>query len=228
MYYETFFNKLKLNLKFISLEEFDAITETFYNKFSFDYGSLSIPNIILYLQNEYGFLVELKDFIDNVNNQRFLAFTDYNNKKIFVSKELNEDKHRYLFTLLHELSHLILHEPLLKSISECDDNNLKFILSEKTCSDMETQANMLASSLLLPKKELYKYLKIIIEEFRLTNRGYYIYLDNQPCNYRQFLAIVKFLQTKFPASEAAIKRRLKEIGFLEEDRSADYFSIGNI
>ena len=128
---------------------------------------------------------------------------------------MQNDEHRYRFTLAHEIGHAILHRKLLKGlISSADDDD---VLSLKDCSKwerkLEIQANLFASYLLVPEAPLYN---LYMEVKRKLNINDYapLYLDEQPCNKEDCYKMFYVLSKIFNVSKEVIKYRLKNENLL--------------
>ena len=121
-----------------------------------------------------------------------------------------------------KISHLLLHEKLQQILL---NNKTLILLPESKKARVEIQANKLTSLILLPPEELMTELNYLIQKYKLnSNRGYFIYLDSQPCNISQWNYISTHLSNKFGVSKDVIKRRLKEMGFLKiEDEQIKAF-----
>lgn len=140
----------------------------------------------------------------------FLGRYDFYNNKISIAEDLQNDEHRYRFTLAHEIGHAVLHRKLLKGlIASADDDD---VLSLKDCSKwerrLEIQANLFASYLLVPKAPLYN---LYMEVKRKLNINDYVplYLDEQPCNIEDCYKMFYVLSKIFNVSKEVIKYRLK-------------------
>ena len=82
---------------------------------------------------------------------------------------------------------------------------------------METQANILASYIILNDKSFQLEFLRLAKTYYLTKKnGHYLYLDNQKCNINDFLNISKELKNIFDVSRKQIKYRLMELGWLKE------------
>ena len=143
--------------------------------------------------------------------KRMLAQTDKEMRDGI--NEILKYENRLRFTLVHEISHLLLHEELQQILL---NNKVLILLPESQKARIELQANKLTSYILLPPEQFMTELNYIIHKYNLNNnRGYYIYLDSQPCNINQWNCISTYLSSKFGVSKDVIKRRLKDIGFLK-------------
>ena len=144
---------------------------------------------------------------------RYLAYEDYENKKIIILNSLLKSENRFRFTLVHEISHLLLHKEI-QQLLLC--NNSLLFLPEDVKSRIELQANKLTACILLPSEQFLAELNYLIQKYELNNnRGYYIYLDSQPCNFHQWNCISSHLSKVFGISKEVIKIKLQELGFLK-------------
>jgi len=100
--------------------------------------------------------------IENLNDAE--AYTDFDNKRLVLNKNVYEGLHtgcpRALFTLAHEISHIILHsnEIRYRIFNNCQLNKLnrsKII----TYRDPEWQANAGAAALLMPWPTMLNIIK---------------------------------------------------------------------
>ena len=168
---------------------------------------------IEYLKDFHDFSIDFVDDLHITQPIRYLAYVDYENKMIFALNEILKYENRLRFTLVHEISHLLLHEELQQILL---NNKVLILLPESQKARIELQANKLTSYILLPPEQFMTELNYIIHKYNLNNnRGYYIYLDSQPCNINQWNCISTYLSSKFGVSKDVIKRRLKDIGFLK-------------
>ncbi|BDC93625.1 restriction endonuclease [Treponema bryantii] len=187
--------------------------QTLIDKYLINESNIETKVFIEYLKDYYDFSIDFVDELNLTQPIRYLAYVDYENKKIYILNEILKYENRLRFTLIHEISHLLLHEKLQQILL---NNKTLILLPESKKARVEIQANKLTSFILLPPKELMTELNYLIQKYKLnSNRGYFIYLDSQPCNISQWNYISTHLSNKFGVSKDVIKRRLKEIGFLK-------------
>lgn len=196
--------------------------KTLIDKYLINESNIETKVFIEYLKDYYDFSIDFVDELNLTQPIRYLAYVDYENKKIYILNEILKYENRLRFTLIHEISHLLLHEKLQQILL---DNKTLILLPESKKARVEIQANKLTSFILLPPEELMTELNYLIQKYKLnSNRGYFIYLDSQPCNISQWNYISTHLSNKFGVSKDVIKRRLKEIGFLKiEDEQIKSF-----
>jgi Zn-dependent peptidase ImmA (M78 family) len=94
-------------------------------------------------------------YLDHNLPDGVLGKIEFKPTKIYISKKLRSDLHRWRFTLAHEIGHLILHsKPFEGRLAEKTDDNFSlsfsYNVSEMTSKRIELQANIFASHLLLP------------------------------------------------------------------------------
>lgn len=196
--------------------------QTLIDKYLINESNIETKVFIEYLKDYFDFSIDFVDELNLTQPIRYLAYVDYENKKIYILNEILKYENRLRFTLIHEISHLLLHEKLQQILL---DNKTLILLPESKKARVEIQANKLTSFILLPPEELMTELNYLIQKYKLnSNRGYFIYLDSQPCNISQWNYISTHLSNKFGVSKDVIKRRLKEIGFLKiEDEQIKSF-----
>ena len=69
------------------------------------------------------------------------------------------------------------------------------------------EANLFASYLLIPEKNLFVYFNKILEELNIHKKQ--LYLDSQPCNIKDVNYALLKLSEHFNISKEAVKYRLK-------------------
>lgn len=217
LYEKLYGNKIEENItNFIDEKELVKIANNFRDKLFSDYNfkGTNIPQdlLIKYLLDKQSFIVKYVDDLHITQPMQYLAYIDYENKTIYVLNDILKYENRLKFTLVHEISHLLLHRKLLGLKS----NKELLFITGKEKEKIELQANKLTSYILLPPDELSNELRKIIIEFKLnSNRGYYIYLDSQSCNIQQWNIIANRLSNIFGVSKEVLKIRLQELGFLK-------------
>lgn len=207
--------KAKKNVIYLSNTKLVNIADEIRKKINHNSINLymDIASIIEYIKECENYTISyVKEFHFTIP-QHYLAMVDYENKEIAILEEVKNTEPRLRFTLIHELSHLILHKPILENISS---NKEVYFLSVEIKKQIETQANKLTSYILVSPYDLEFELKKIVIDYNLNyNRGYYLYLDNQKCNIAQWIPIANRLTSIFGISEEMLKIRLIEIGFLK-------------
>lgn len=204
------------NVDYLSNENLIQIARNLRKEFNIRYGNnqlnLEIKLITRYLNEAFCFSVNFVDDLYVTKPVHYLAGIDYENKTITILNKILQFENRLRFTLIHELSHLILHKQFLHNLK----SNREFVfLNEKIKKRIEIQANKLTSYILLPPNELKFELNAIVARFNLNNaRGYYVYLDSQTCNQQLWFKISNYLCDKFGVSQDTLEIRLIEMDFL--------------
>lgn len=205
------------NIEYLSDEKLIEIALSFrremYHRYDNKQLKLEINQIQQYLSDNFDFCIDFVDDLHITKPVHYLAYINYEDRLISILNHILRFENRLRFTLIHELSHLILHEKFLQKLKS---NKSLIFLSKETKERIEIQANKLTSYILLPPNKLLENLNIVVSRYNLNNdRGYYLYLDSQPCNRYQWHHISNYFCNKFGISEEVIKIRLREIGFLK-------------
>ncbi|MBO7485753.1 MAG: ImmA/IrrE family metallo-endopeptidase [Spirochaetaceae bacterium] len=206
-------------LKFISIESIKEIASNIlfdmYGEKSIKIKKVDLESLKKYLNTKFGFSIEFpSEYPEYTFPQNIYGLIDYKNKKILIYGQNKTDIHLLKFSIAHEISHLVLHKNLLEN----GDNNFSYFYSAtKESKQMETQANILASYIILNDKSFQLEFLRLAKTYYLTKKnGHYLYLDNQKCNINDFLNISKELKNIFDVSRKQIKYRLMELGWLKE------------
>lgn len=199
-----------------SLKFLEALDEE-----SAKYGmKLPVDKLIPYLEKNYNVKTDFYSFLGNDQyGNPILGYYDREKKTIFVDHSIyNTD--RFLFTLCHEIGHLLLHQHLKinqKAYNKFKDSEYNFVLGRHELKNpknwIEWQANQFSSSLILPKAALWARVYAFQKANGIRNAGR-IYYDEQPVNRKDFYDLTMFLSSFFGASYTSIRYRLHQIGIL--------------
>jgi Zn-dependent peptidase ImmA (M78 family) len=137
---------------------------------------------------------------------------------IQINSELKPDIHRWRFTLVHEMAHLILHYSLLRfyhyTLQDTNDHfNINVMQTSSVIKRMELQANMMAGQILLPKNIFLYQVAQYFKEQRI-NTGF-LYIDYQPQNQRLLFQLLEQLSSTFQVSMEVAKLRLRKLHLLK-------------
>lgn len=163
-------------------------------------------------------------------SNKVLGKISLNPLKIYITKGLHLDPHRWRFTIAHEIGHLVLHrDEITRYLDEYTDNELTismhgFDLSPKYNKRFEIQANIFASRLLIPQYQLINHVKDYFDKEDI-HKGY-LYLDSQRCNIDLTYRLLFELQEHFNVSKEVARIRLIGQGLLRD--TIDDMSIKNI
>jgi len=144
---------------------------------------------------------------------------------IYISKELQDDDCRRRFTLAHEVGHFVLHSPLLKDYLDFSfdcENSLLFGRNHSSVinKQLEIQANIFASQLLLPEHSLRRDLDEYLDQRQICRKGR-LYVDSQLHNRERAWSFLSLMNTKYRVSKEAIQYRLENLKLLEFDPNYD-------
>jgi Zn-dependent peptidase ImmA (M78 family) len=213
-----------------------------YFKLDMEYKTLDKDGSIL------GMTVFNNGYLDVYNKEQGIE------EKIKVSKgtiiiddSLIEDEkllHRYRFTCSHEVSHWILHKNKYDTVIEgqmnlfgnysqdvavkCLNRSIESAFGDKeACFKddddwLEWQADYMGAALLLPKRPFLLEYKRIMEI--IDARMPYLYLDNQPCNIREYYIVINRLVNVFNVSKKAVHVRLTKLNLLRGEEKQLYFA----
>jgi Zn-dependent peptidase ImmA (M78 family) len=141
--------------------------------------------------------------------------------RIYQDRAGNPDRER--FTLAHELAHHLLDHGRYLVREECEDSD--FVLTRQSAIDgsdvfrLEFQANYLAATLLMPRAYLASDFRYACHHIGISDRGFGpLFLDDQPCNLKNYALISGLLMDTYGVSRTALKIRLESMGLLRDVR----------
>lgn len=156
----------KIKIKFIKLAEIKEKANSFRQKFWNEEIPIDIEKIIEIKLKIYVIpVLQLRAFCDTD------AFITPNKNQLFVDHDMYMDernRNRLRFSYAHEMGHYILHNELYESLNiDNYEDYYRFYdeLSEEEYGKIETQANLFASYLLVPRDRLTVYKKEIERKF---------------------------------------------------------------
>jgi Zn-dependent peptidase ImmA (M78 family) len=162
------------------------------------------------------------------------AFFDQNRIEIYPQDNPN----RRRFTIAHEIGHFALgHGQYLRSETVIKEDLLLDMQQPKGFNyvRLETQANRLASEIILPDHVFRHAADIRCKDLGMRSNigeNKHIYVDDQPDNYLLYGQLLTDLSTYFGASKQAIEIRLKKLGIVNDQRkfgeASTVKSIGEI
>ena len=134
----------------------------------------------------------------------------------------NNDRNRERFTLAHEVGHFCLgHGKYLQSESIIERDLYEFSShpNEFNYNRLEYQANLFASTLLMPRNQFLRAVEKQRRFFHTEGRSFgYIYVDSQPCNLTPYNQMLSELSYQFGVSKRAIEIRLTREGLITDNR----------
>ena len=150
---------------------------------------------------------------------------DFNEDILYISNEIKQDPYRTNFTIAHEIGHIVLHRNILQRYYKSTSNVQTISPSDKVISKLEVQANIFASSLLLPKQ-------VFLTETtrRMSQLGIRppLFKDHQTVNIRDCYGVCVYLQSFFQVSRQVVEIRLSQLNLLKYDRKREPKTIWEI
>lgn len=171
---------------------------------------------------------DLDNTIGVAGNMSILGKLNYEPLSIQVNRELKPDIHRWRFTLVHEIAHLIIHYPILNSFryslqDTANNFNLGAIHSNDTVKRIELQANLMAGQILLPKNILLHQVAQYFKEENIHTG--FLYVDHQPQNQQLLFKLLEKLSALFQVSMEVVKLRLKRLHLLQDKYEQSISSV---
>ena len=201
-------NENTIDIPFLKNEEIQSIVINIYQKHSFSSNDIA-GELFFKMYPEYKINFE-------EHPKGVLGLLCLNDKILSLSNEIINDIHRRNFTIAHEIGHLVLHIPLIKSkidnLTEFEESIL-LPSNDIILKRMESQANKFASYLLLPQKRFIKEIDTLFKQHNIT-KGI-LHWDIQTCNINIVNIILGQMSQKFNVSKEVVKYRMLETGFLE-------------
>lgn len=205
-------DKHYIKIPFIEDEDIKKIASNLYHEFKLETNEIS-SEILFKKFPKYK--INFEDFPKGV-----LGVLSLKHNMISLSNEIMNDNKRRNFTIAHEIGHIVLHSSFFETIEkvyEYDDDNVSPIVNEEVYKRMEIQANLFASYLLIPEKNLYVNFNKILNDLNIHKKQ--LYLDFQPCNIKDVNYALLMLSEHFNVSKEAIKYRLKNENLLIIDNN---------
>lgn len=169
-------------------------------------------------------LVYSEKVLQDSDGNTILGSANFSNRSIEINR--HGDRNRERFTVAHEVGHFSLnHDKYLhsESIVERDlivDTETEDIFNYER---LEYQANLFASLILLPDVQFREAVEVLRQQHEIYDKGFgYIFVDDQPCNYRPYNQILSALSSHFGASKQAVEIRLKRAGLVTDERGSSY------
>jgi Zn-dependent peptidase ImmA (M78 family) len=143
---------------------------------------------------------------------------------IEICEQPSPNAGRERFTLAHELAHHFLGHSEYMLRESCDESNLSLsnvvYIIAPDIARLETQANVFAASLLMPRDRMIADFKALRRYLGIIDRGHgELFLDDQPCNYQNYERVTRELMNYYRVSREAVTIRLEQLGLLTDVRS---------
>jgi len=212
------------SFKFYDRDSIENIAASIHKNLRYKFGQVDLSRIC----DEIGIELKFEDEISAyAQSSEILGRANFAKKRIYIYPHGNKGRER--FTLAHEISHFCLDHGQVLASETTIKNDLTLGPGDSDQNDvlrkLEIQANLLASSLLLPKDHFIEK----ADEFRIIiygaqNRGHgYIFVDDQPDKTSNFSYFLDELSNYFGTSRKASEIRLKRLLPINDMRSSSPF-----
>lgn len=201
-------------VKFVEESEIESFCEFLRKNTEYSGGAVSLSAISQYLRLKDGLVVNLDVDLD----KGILGVVNLKSKVISISKNHETDERRR-FTLAHEIGHHVLGHADYMEMEKCTGTRLDIEnpvqIGIEDIKRMESQANLFASCLLLPRKEIVRSFASAINNIGLKNKGFgVLFVDKQPCNLQNYHGVTSRLKYEYQVSKEAVSIRLHQLGFI--------------
>lgn len=228
-------SKLKSQVPFLELEDLESTaTETLAN-IGYSGGEVNLDAVSSREEQRTGLVIEKGVLLSTgATSTPVLGRILFDPPVIQIYAVGPVHRGRDRFTLAHELAHHLLGHGRFLIRESCDDSDFDHLspISDvgSDIARLELQANLLAASLLMPRTFIAADFHRMLRTLGISNRGYgHLYVDDQPCNLRNFDAVVGHLMERYGVSRTAAKIRLESMGLLRDARKrSELHSIQNI
>lgn len=202
-------------VKFVEEFEIESICESLRTNIEYSGGTVSLSSISNYLNSKDGLVVNLDVDLD----KGILGVVNLKSKVISISKN-HETEERRRFTLAHEIGHYVLGHADYMAMEKCTGSRLDMgnpvHIGIEDINRMESQANLFASCLLLPRNEIVRSFTAAIHNIGLKDKGFgVLFVDNQPCNLQNYHGVISRLKYEYRVSKEAVSIRLHQLGFIK-------------
>lgn len=230
--YATFDLTRVQGLKRLSKKEISVITESILNEL--DPGllekakQLPIEYLLQKLRSDYDLVFEFGSSLSPVRGKLVYGSFDIRTNTISIDKNI-VGTDRFLFLFAHEIGHFFLHRDLKINQDVYDqfqDAEYDFLTDKYLLNNhrnwIEWQANHFASSLIMPKKPFIARLTYCQEQLGISKKGH-IFLDDQPVNKQDFMAITNYLLDFYHTTRTSVIYRLEDLELITYARSLNNF-----
>lgn len=211
------------SVTFLPEAEIQVAAQKARSQVDYDGGEVNVEKLCSVLKLDLSY--SERAFQDAEGNT-ILGSANFANRSIEINQHGNRNRER--FTVAHEIGHFFLgHDQYLRSESIVERDLFADLDTEDTFNyeRLEYQANLFASALLLPDKQLRLAVEALRLHLKVYDKGFgYIFVDDQPCNYTPYNQILSGLSDHFGVSKQAIEIRLKRAGLVTDERRTNYLS----
>ena len=205
-----------LSVPYLEASDIDEILDRFSIGRHLKGQMLDMDSLCEQLSDLYQVDFDFSRDLEKTGNGQALGKIVFSPLQIYIHKGI-EDKYCFRYTLAHEIGHLLLHLYLLQPHFESRrDSAGEFDLAKpftsKVTARLETQANMLASQLLLPTRSI---IYTVLRYFQRHDIHHgHLFVDWQPCNQHAYFLLMNEIQQTYGVSKEVARFRLVKLGLL--------------
>jgi len=218
-------NRLSSQVQYLEKGALEELSTKVLNDINYNSGKVDLELLCANEQKHCGLQVFFDVPVKNhIHNKPVLGDINFNPLQINIYEQAELIDGRERFTLAHELAHHFLRHDQYMERESCDEEDFllqrQALQAETDISRMEFQANYFAASLLMPAQEFRDQFCRIRRYLGISDKGFgALYVDNQPCNFRNFDLVISQLMQHYGVSKSAAKIRLEELGLLRDTRA---------
>lgn len=187
-----------------------------------------VAEILEGLHQNTGLLIAWEDLGDK-GTAKILGKVSFRRQTLFLDVSLNDKrKVAFRFTAAHEIGHWVLHRHNWKNIrldeqpqasgEFVDDETSLCKLDQKSPRDwLEFQANVFASSMVMPRIPFQKAVEQSQREMGITRNLGVVYLNDATYSTRDFQELSARLSHTFDVSKESVRIRLKTLQLLIDE-----------
>jgi len=215
-----------IKIKLFSKRDIECLANQVLCGVGYSKGRVDVDQILEFEKRNKGLII---DYVSTAGTAHYpLGSISFDPTKITIYEGPENLGARRRFTIAHELGHYFLgHSKYLKrEIFDLVEMN-KFKGAEEAhgpLSVLEWQANYFASCLLIPKENFMSDFFVLAKHGDIRYKGHwYMYLDWQKCNVKDFIWITNILKSRYGVSRAAIEIKMKNLGILKSPKNAGIY-----
>lgn len=209
---------------YLDLESIEAKSLDYLRDIGYSGGPVSLDDICSHEAARSGLKITIDATPEeNENRESALGRILFSPLEIKIYKQSVPNVGRDRFTLAHELAHHLLSHGSYMLSELCDDGDFALRRDSHALAPdivrMEYQANIFASSLLMPKACFVGDFRRLTKWLHITDRGFgELFLDGQLCNYQNYEKVTRELMKRYDVSRSAVTIRLESLGLLHDVR----------
>lgn len=211
------------SVTFLPEAEIQVAAQNARSQVDYDGGEVDVEKLCSVLKLDLSYSERM---FQDADGNTILGSANFAKRSIEINQHGNRNRER--FTVAHEIGHFFLgHDQYLRSESIVERDLFADIDTEDIFNyeRLEYQANLFASALLLPDKQLRLAVEALRLQLKVHDKGFgYIFVDDQPCNFIPYNQILSGLSDHFGVSRQAIEIRLKRAGLVTDKRSTKHLS----